>query len=236
MLNMAMGAVADVTRRSAQPSSPSCIDGKRVTRKSKAHLPRHIGFIPDGNRRWAIEHGFAREAGYIHGVDPGLQLFDICSSLGIEEVSVYGFTQDNTRRPSSQTEQFRHSCTVFAHEVARRGSSLLVLGDDTSSQFPESLKPFRTRQGDGIKVNFLVNYGWEWDLAGLRQGRIRSHEVSRMDLIVRWGGARRLSGFLPAQSVYADFFVIDAYWPAFEPAHLDQALAWFKEQDQTLGG
>jgi len=172
----------------------------------------------------------------MHGVDPGLQLFDLCSSLGIEEVSVYGFTQDNTRRPTVQTEQFRHSCTVFAHEIARRGASLLVLGDDTSSQFPESLKPFRTRQGDGIKVNFLANYGWEWDLAGLREGRLRSHEVSRMDLIVRWGGARRLSGFLPVQSVYADFFVIDAYWPAFEPAHLDQALGWFKEQDRTLGG
>ena len=161
----------------------------------------------------------------MHGVDPGLQLFDLCSNLGIEEVSVYGFTQDNTRRPSNQTEQFRHSCTVFALEVARRGSSLLVLGDDTSSQFPESLKPFRTRQGSGIKVNFLVNYGWEWDLAGLRQGRIRSHEVSRIDLIIRWGGARRLSGFLPAQSVYADFFVIDAYWPAFEPTHLDHPRA-----------
>jgi undecaprenyl diphosphate synthase len=175
MLNIAMGAVADVTGGAGEPSSPSCISGKRATRKPKARLPCHIGFIPDGNRRWATEHGFAREAGYEHGVDPGLQLFDLCSSFGIEEVSVYGFTQDNTRRPASQTEQFRNSCSAFAHEIARRGSSLLVLGDDTSSQFPESLKPFRTCQGDGIKVNFLVNYGWEWDLAGLRQGQLRSH-------------------------------------------------------------
>jgi undecaprenyl diphosphate synthase len=236
MLNMAMGEVADVTRASVQPSSTSCISGKRVTRKSKPRLPRHIGFIPDGNRRWAVEHGFAREAGYRHGVDPGLQLFELCSSLGIEEVSVYGFTQDNTRRPSSQTEQFRHSCTVFAHEVARRESSLLVLGDDTSSQFPESLKPFRIRQGNGAKVNLLVNYGWEWDLAGLKNGGLRSNEVSRLDLIVRWGGGRRLSGFLPVQSVYADFYVRDEYWPDYDPRHFEHALAWFKDQDQTLGG
>jgi undecaprenyl diphosphate synthase len=98
------------------------------------------------------------------------------------------------------------------------------------------LKPFVTRQGTGIKVNLLVNYGWEWDLDGLRQGRLRSHQVSRIDLIVRWGGGRRLSGFLPAQSVYADFFVIDDYWPDFEPVHLDQALKWFAQQDRTLGG
>jgi len=55
-------------------------------------------------------------------------------------------------------------------------------------------------------------------------------------LIVRWGGGRRLSGFLPVQSVYADFYVRDEYWPDFDPQHFEHALAWFKNQDQTLGG
>ncbi len=201
-----------------------------------SRLPRHIGFIPDGNRRWASGQGLAREAGYEHGIHPGLSLFETCRELGIEEVSVYGFTQDNTRRPSAQTMRFRDACVSFAEEIARRGSSLLVLGDESSQQFPDTLKPFRTRQGEGIKVNFLVNYGWEWDLNGLRQGSLKSHEVSRIDLIVRWGGGRRLSGFLPAQSVYADFFVIDDYWPDFRPAHLDRALDWYARQDRTLGG
>lgn len=214
------------------------IDMPRNARRPavQQRLPRHIGFIPDGNRRWATARGLAREAGYAHGIDPGLHLFEICRDLGIEEVSVYGFTQDNTHRPSAQTQQFRQACVSFAVEVARRGSSLLVLGDDTSTQFPASLKPFVTRQGTGIKFNFLVNYDWEWDLDGLRLGCLRSHQVSRIDLIVRWGGGRRLSGFLPAQSVYADFFVLDEYWPDFEPAHLDKALTWFAQQDRTLGG
>jgi undecaprenyl diphosphate synthase len=53
---------------------------------------------------------------------------------------------------------------------------------------------------------------------------------------VRWGGGRRLSGFLPLQSVYADFYVVDAYWPDFKPAHFEHALEWFRNQDQTLGG
>jgi undecaprenyl diphosphate synthase len=87
-----------------------------------------------------------------------------------------------------------------------------------------------------MKVNFLVNYHWEWDLAGLQQGQIRSQDVSRLDLIVRWGGGRRLSGFLPVQSVYADFYVVDQHWPDFQAKHFDDALRWFKEQDRTLGG
>jgi undecaprenyl diphosphate synthase len=203
---------------------------------SRTERPRHIGFIPDGNRRWASAHQLPKEAGYAGGIQPGLALFERCKGLGIEEVSVYGFTQDNTRRPTAQTERFRAACVEFALEIARRGAALLVVGDERSAQFPPELRRFRQRQGHGIKVNFLVNYGWEWDLEGLRAGALRSADVSRLDLVVRWGGGRRLSGFLPVQSVYADIYVIDAYWPDFEPAHLDAALAWFKQQDRTLGG
>ncbi|WP_150303868.1 undecaprenyl diphosphate synthase family protein [Pseudomonas saliphila] len=203
---------------------------------AKSRLPRHVGFIPDGNRRWAVEHGMNREAGYGYGIEPGLQLFEQCKKLGIEEASIYCFTQDNTKRPATQKQAFRDASVAFALEVARRGAALLVVGDETSAQFPEELRQFRERQGEGIKVNLLINYGWEWDLAGMRTGELRSTAVSRLDLIVRWGGGRRLSGFLPVQSVYADFFVLDQYWPDFKPHHFDEALAWFRKQDQTLGG
>lgn len=202
----------------------------------KAAVPRHVGFIPDGNRRWAAAHGLSKEAGYAFGIDPGLLLYEQCRHLGIEEISVYCFTQDNTKRPSSQKHAFRQATVAFALEIARRGSALLVVGDETSAQFPAALKQFRQRQGAGLKVNLLVNYGWEWDLAGLRSAGLRSGEVSRLDLIVRWGGGRRLSGFLPVQSVYADIYVRDEYWPDFDPAHLHDALEWFGKQDQTLGG
>jgi len=64
---------------------------------------------------------------------------------------------------------------------------------------------------------------------------VKAANVSRLDLIVRWGGGRRLSGFLPVQSVYADIFVLDALWPDFQPQHLDAALV-LRQQDRTLGG
>ncbi len=200
------------------------------------NIPRHIGFIPDGNRRWAVDHGLPKEAGYAFGIDPGLLLFEKCKERRIAEASIYCFTQDNTKRPAIQKQAYSEASVAFAREIARRGAALLVVGDETSTQFPEELKEFRQRQGSGMKVNLLVNYGWEWDLAGLKNGGLRSDEVSRLDLIVRWGGGRRLSGFLPVQSVYADFYIREEYWPDYHPQHFEQALAWFKNQDQTLGG
>jgi len=203
---------------------------------AKRSVPSHVGIIPDGNRRWAVDRGLPQEAGYAHGIEPGLLLYEKCKECGIEEISVYGFTQDNTKRPSIQKRAFSDACVALALELARRGAALLAVGDVSSKQFPEVLRKFRQRQGAGMKVNLLVNYGWEWDLEGLKNGGLRSAEVSRLDLIVRWGGGRRLSGFLPVQSVYADFYVRDEYWPDFDPQHFEDALAWFKKQDQTLGG
>ncbi|HUD91063.1 undecaprenyl diphosphate synthase family protein [Sphingobium sp.] len=202
----------------------------------KAFLPKHIGFIPDGNRRWAVDRGMRKDEGYAHGIAPGLALFDLCAAIGIEEISIFCFTQDNMKRPSPQKQAFIAATAGFAREIAQREAAVLVLGDEASSQFPSDLTRFRVRQGSGIKVNLLVNYGWKWDLDGLSRGAIRSCDVSRLDLIVRWGGGRRLSGFLPVQSVYADIYVRDELWPDFVPVHFEDALAWFRKQDRTLGG
>lgn len=218
--------------------------------KEFARLPSHVGFIPDGNRRWAEQRGLPRRDGYAAGIEPGLQLLDECRRLDIGEVSIYGFTQENTRRPKDQTEAYCAACVEFARQAVERGAALRVLGDAASPVFPPELAPYAERRlGPGpTRVNFLVNYGWAWDLeSALRsaghgaRGKavmqlLASADASRIELIVRWGGRRRLSGFLPVQSVYADFYVVDSLWPDFRMEHFHDALRWYGEQDVTLGG
>ena len=86
-------------------------------------------------------------------------------------------------------------------------------------------------------MNFLVNYGWEWDLSHIGiDGKPYSHDISRIDMIIRWGGMRRLSGFLPMQSVYSDFYVKENYWPDYKEEDFLEALEWYQRQDVTLGG
>lgn len=211
-------------------------------------LPNHIGVIPDGNRRWAQTRGMTKEKGYAVGVEPGLALFRLCKEVGVKEVTYYGFTMDNTKRPAVQRRAFTEACIQAVDAMTREDVVLLVVGNAESRVFPEALVPFtkrRTFGKGGTKVNILVNYGWEWDLNLLKQAdparksiteHLRSAAVSRVDLIIRWGGRRRLSGFLPVQSVYADFYVVDDCWPDFQPEHFYRALKWYEEQDITLGG
>lgn len=205
-------------------------------------LPKHIGIIPDGNRRWALEKGMEKEDGYHHGISPGMTLYRMCREMGIEEMTFYGFTVDNTKRPSRQRVAFSNACVDAVKVLSRENAELLVLGNTNSPMFPEALLPYTTRQifgSGGMKINFLINYSWEWDL-GFRNGKLGSalgsKDVSRMDLIIRWGGRRRLSGFLPIQSVYSDIYVVDDFWPDFREQHVLDALEWYGKQDVTLGG
>ena len=205
-------------------------------------IPKHIGIIPDGNRRWASEKGMGKEKGYAEGISPGMELYRLCREMGIEEMTFYGFTVDNTKRPALQREAFSRACVKAVEVLSREDAELLVLGNTASAMFPEELKPYTSRQTfgkGGMKINFLINYSWEWDL-GLHKGTIgpelMTADVSRMDLIIRWGGRRRLSGFLPVQSVYADLYIVDDYWPDFTPRHVQEALSWYNRQDVTLGG
>lgn len=212
-------------------------------------IPKHIGIIPDGNRRWAAERGLPKEAGYNAGLAPGLALFRLAKKEGIKELTFYGFTQDNTKRSKEQVKAFQKSCVEAVRLISSEDASLLIVGNSNSPIFPKELLPFtkRTVFGSGsVKLNFLVNYGWQWDLSGAMEGlsgardsfveKIHSSDISRVDLIIRWGGRRRLSGFLPVQSVYADFYIIDSYWPDFRAEHFYDALDWYNKQDITLGG
>lgn len=210
-------------------------------------VPTHVGIIPDGNRRWATENELNKEDGYAHGVAPGVTLFNMLKSSGVKEMTFYGFTKDNVRRPKAQTEMYVKSCVDAVNEIANLDANILVVGNKNSTVFPKELEKYvgnRVKCGKGlVDVNFLINYDWNFDLTHGEKtdsknmiDNITSKDISRMDLIIRWGGHRRLSGFLPVQSVYSDFYVVDDLWPDFKEQHVIDALNWYKTLDVTLGG
>lgn len=215
-----------------------------------ARIPRHIGIIPDGNRRWALGNNLQKKDGYPHGIAPGLQLVDQMLAVGVREATFYGFTTDNTRRAPEQVAAFSAACVDAVGLLTQRNVSLLVVGNTKSKFFPEALRPYTQErktfssdsQSKNLRLNFLVNYDWRQDLSSIGSGNnpietaIASQDISRIDLIIRWGGKRRLSGFLPVQSVYADIFVVETLWPDFNQQHLLDALSWYQGCDVTLGG
>jgi undecaprenyl diphosphate synthase len=195
----------------------------------------------------------SKEKGYQTGVRRGKEIFGTLYDLGVDEVTVYAFTKDNTKRSRSITEAYTKAVVDFLRWVRGMDISILAVGDDNSPMFPDEFRPFVVPESDRHekqKLNFLVNYGWEWDL---REAFISfrrqydggpfdymhyapSRHVSRIDLLIRWGGQSRLSGFPPIQTVYSDIYIVEEMWPDYNPDHVYDALEWYQTVDVTLGG
>lgn len=82
-------------------------------------VPKHIGIIPDGNRRWAQGNGLKKEEGYAYGLSPGLKLLQAAQKQGIQELTYYGFTVDNCKRPKSRRSCF-HTLTAGVCRTAKK--------------------------------------------------------------------------------------------------------------------
>lgn len=201
-------------------------------------VPKHIGIIPDGNRRWAERNGLKKEGGYVYGLEPGLRLLRAAKEQGIQELTYYGFTVDNCKRPKEQVSAFSNACVEAVKMIEQENVELYVVGNVDSPCFPAELLPYTVCRNQPassystLRVNFLVNYGWEWDM----KNGWASNAIPRIDMVIRWGGMCRLSGFLPLQTVYSDFYIVKELWPDFQEKQFMDALEWYQEQDITLGG
>lgn len=201
-------------------------------------IPKHIGIILDGNRRWAVRNGLKKKEGYAYGLKPGLRLLQAAKKQSIQELTYYGFTVDNCKRPKEQVTAFSQACITAIEIIKQENIDLYVIGNTCSPCFPAELLPYTEHRqylscgSKSIKVNFLVNYGWEWDM----KNGWASSEIPRIDLVIRWSGMCRLSGFLPNQTVYSDFYIVKDLWPDYQEQQFMDALLWYQEQDITLGG
>ena len=153
------------------------------TRVGGTRLPRHIGLIPDGNRRWARARGLPSAAGYAAGVGPGLRLLECAEAAGIEDVTAYGYTKENVCRPRDQVRAFERACIDLAELAMARGTALLVVGDVGSRRFPDVLRPWAYQRSPGrLRFNLVVNYNWQWDLlarqAPSARTRAQAHQTS----------------------------------------------------------
>ena len=85
-------------------------------------IPKHIGIIPDGNRRWALSRQMEKKDGYQYGLEPGMKLLKKAKEYGVEELTYYGFTTDNCKRPKEQFDAFQSACVEAVEMLTQEGA------------------------------------------------------------------------------------------------------------------
>lgn len=228
-------------------------------------LPEHIGFIMDGNGRWAKRKGLPRSFGHREGAKNFKKIVRYCKDIGIKNISFYAFSTENWKRPQEEIDVIMDLFREYIVDVRKHLSEntrMIFLGD--KSVFDEDLREKMIKLEEDTKhyteMNLMmaVNYGGRDELAyaarqlaqkvkggeinpeDIDENAIDSHLYTKgipdVDLIIRPSGELRLSNFLIWQSAYAEYYFTEIMWPDFTPKELDKALIEFANRGRRFGG
>ncbi len=228
-----------------------------------AALPRHVAIVMDGNGRWALRQGLHRTLGHAAGEEALYRVVDAAIDLGLEALTVYGFSTENWARPE---EEVAYLMGLPGEVVAKRMAELhrrnvrVVVAGRRDGRVPASVLGHideavaRTATNTGLTFCIAFNYGGRAEIvdavrAVLAKGlspeevdedTISDHlyfpELPDPDLVIRTSGEVRWSNFLLWQAAYAELVFVDTLWPDFGRAHLVAALDEYARRERRFGG
>ena len=225
----------------------------------KLRIPLCVGIIMDGNRRWAKAKGFSKFEGHRTG------LFEILRNTvrfvrarGIKHLAVYMFSTENWNREPAEVsylmDLFRESVKKDMKDLGEEGVRIRFAGQ--RERFSEDLRRAmhvaekETMQNEDITLWCCLSYGGRAEIAAAACAAAASGtdvtedslarylwtaEMPDPDIIIRTGGDKRLSNFLPWQSVYSELFFTDTLWPDFTKEEFDSILVEFTGRERRRG-
>ncbi|WP_145409086.1 isoprenyl transferase [Paenibacillus xylanexedens] len=221
------------------------------------HFPNHIAIMMDGNGRWAKQRGLPRTAGHYAGMKTMRKIIRICCKMNLKYLTLYAFSSENWKRPKDEVdyilslpEQFFDEATL--QEFDENNIRVQFLGDirKFSTGLTDMMQSTveRTKNNDGMILNFAMNYGGRADImhameqivaSGIHPDEITEELFESYlytegqpspELIIRTSGEIRLSNFLLWQSATSELWFTPTYWPDFNQKLLNSAIQEYIER------
>ena len=217
-----------------------------------------IGIILDGNRRWAKEKGLPTLEGHRRGFELLKDAARWVRDRGIPPLAVFAFSTENWNRTEEEVSYlmdiFRDAIRDSAEELGKEGIRVRFIGE--RERFPDDIKKGIAQAEEETKGNtkmtlwICLSYGARAEIVAAAQAAsahdgllteelLRQHfwsaDMPDPDIIIRTGGARRLSNFLLWQAAYSELFFVDPYWPDFSQKILDEVLDEYTERERRMG-
>ena len=235
------------------------------TETINANVPGHVGIILDGNRRFAKRLMKEPWKGHELGAEILEKLFEWCREIGVKEVTLYAFSIQNFNRPKKEFDYlmkiFNEEFERLLHDekLHKRKVKIRVIGriDKFPKDLYEKMKQVMdmTKDYDEYIINFAMAYGGREEIVDatkkvaekIKSGKLNVSEINEEsfsealymkdcpDLIIRTGGDKRTSNFLPWQSTYSEWFFLEKMWPEFEKEDLVNVIDGFKDRERRFG-
>lgn len=194
-----------------------------------------VGFIMDGNRRWAKKNEVTLEIAYQKGSTVFLEVISACLAQNISHAIFYALSEDNFRKrsPEEITIIYKIGFNYLEENLdffIAQGIKCTFIGN-RKEYSPESLQKIKKIEKKTdfenpiLQVYILLVYDPYADLKDhFKKTLYSSKNIPPIDLIIRTGGNNRLSGFLPVQSMYANIITINSFWPEIKKKYITQLL------------
>lgn len=229
---------------------------------TQSNIPRHIGFIVDGNRRWAKSHGLPTYEGHLAGYNVMKDILLECLQQGVTYASAYVFSTENWKRDKDEVSKLMSlvlkllttDVNLFIeHEVRLR-----VIGtrEGLDDKLIKAIDDAESRTATLTKGTCVLcfNYGGQQEIVHAVQKIIESGvaakdvtpelieqnlyaaDVPPIDLVVRTSGEQRLSNFMTWRTTYSELLFLDKPWPDMTKADVSAILNTYSERDRRFGG
>lgn len=224
-------------------------------------VPRHLGLILDGNRRWARAQGLPTLEGHRRGYDNLFDIMDAAIEKGIPYLSAYAFSTENWKRDQREVGYLMDLILLIVtrdlSKLHDRNARLLWLGSREHLK-PNVLRALKhaeedTKDNTGIVLGLCINHGGQREIAeairrlvsdGVSADEIDEQKIAEyvdhpelppLDLIIRTSGEQRLSNFMLWRAAYSELMFTDTHWPAFAPAELGSLLEVYAQRQRRFG-
>jgi short-chain Z-isoprenyl diphosphate synthase len=156
-------------------------------RRLRRHLeglpvPRHVGIMIDGNRRWARAAGFDDVSqGHVIGARHITHLLNWCAEVGVQHVTIWLLSTDNLQRDPHELEPLMQIIAGVAKELSAPGTpwrvnavgALDLLPDDIAAVLKQAEQS--TAERSGLTVNVAVGYGGRREIADAVRSLLHEH-------------------------------------------------------------
>ena len=218
----------------------------------------HIGIIIDGNRRFAERIGKSPREGHEEGAKKIEELLNWCKELAIKKLTLYCFSIENFNRSKKEVNflmaLFKKFFKKFENDkqIEENKIKIKFIGEKKllDNQLQEMINRIeeKTKKYNDYIINFAIAYsGRQEILSAVKKLIEREKEINEKnfqdclwlsdepDFIIRTGGEKRTSNFLPWQSVYSEWIFLDKMWPEFTKQDLKKAIKEFKKRERRFG-
>lgn len=219
--------------------------------------PQHIGFIMDGNRRWAKSLKRPISMGHKKGLEALEKVIEVAGKMGIKYLTFFSFSTENWSREKTEVKALMEIMAKALKEkgevLHKKGAKIRVIGriEDLSQKLQKDILELEnlTKENKAINLIFAISYGGRTEIVDAVNSLKNKKEITEADisknlyapeipepeLIIRTGGVKRLSGFLLWQSSYSELYFTNILWPDFDIKELNKALLFYSKTQRNFG-